>query len=227
VRSKQLDADVHWLFMRMHALMCMHAGDRARGIQLLASLAQSERSGRAFASELLCMADACLLFNDSSDRSQLAHEVSLAPLTGDPDDPPNIWALKVRALSAFDRTAEARRLLAEVPASELVALPRDRDYLGTLGALTRAAMSLDARQYLEALEPLLGPYQDRFSVNIAFYCEGSMLQLGGLIAARLGRAAEACEKLTAAIELSDRTGLSACAAQARLELALCRAHGKL
>ena len=144
-------------------------------------------------------------------------------MAADPDDPPNIWALKVRTLSAAGHASEAQRQLAEVSPAQLAALPCDRDHLGTLGALTRAALALDAREYLEALVPLLTPYADLFATNIAFYCEGSGGQLLGLIAARLGRVAEAQQLLSDAIEHSERRGLRACAAQARLELALCRA----
>lgn len=224
LRSKQLDADVHWLFMRMSALMSIHTGDTAAGAQLLSSLERPDRAGRAFASDLLCASDACLVFQD---RSSLPREALLARLAGGPDDPPDIWALKVRALSAAGQLVEARRLLGEVPASALASLPCDRDYLGTLGALTRAALTLDARPYLEALEPLLLPYEDHFAANITFYCEGSVLELGALIAARLGRVAQACEKLAAAVVRSERAGLGACAAQAKLELALCRANRRV
>ena len=45
-------------------------------------------------------------------------------------------------------------------------LPCDRDYLGTLGSLTRAALAFDARDYLEALVPLFatcGSVRDRTS----------------------------------------------------------------
>jgi plasmid stability protein len=46
----------------------------------------------------------------------------------------------------------------------------------------------------------------------------------GLIAARFGRHKEAREQLTAALALSERAGLGACAAEARLELALRRSQ---
>jgi hypothetical protein len=148
----------------------------------------------------------------------------LSRLAYEPDDPPNIWALKVRVLSAAGFTSEAKRLLVEVPAHCLAGLPCDRDYLGTLGSLTRAALTLDARRYLEALEPLLAPYADKFATNIAFFCEGPLLHMQALIATRFGRHKEAREQLTAAEALSQRAGLGACAAEARLELALRRSQ---
>lgn len=220
-RSKQLDADLHWLFQRMRALVRIHEGDSAGGTQQLLSLERPERSNRAFASDLLCAADAYLILQAPT-RVPTAN--LQACLAHDADDPPNIWALKVRTLCAAGMLSEAARQLAEVPSSELAQLPCDRDYLGTLGALTRAALTLDARPYLEAIEPLLRPYTQYFATNITFHCEGSVLQLLGLIAARLGRNAEAQQLLVEAITLSERRGFGTCAAQARLELALCRAQ---
>jgi hypothetical protein len=219
-RSQQLDTDLHWLLLRMRALARIHEGDTAGGTQQLMSLVRPEHSNRAFASDLLCAADACLIFQTPE---SLPREQLLTLMAADPDDPPNIWALKVRTLSAAGYASEALRQLAEVPATQLAALPCDRDYLGTLGALTRAALALDVREYLEALAPLLAPYADLFATNIAFHCEGSGAQLLGLIAARLGRNVEAQQLLTEAISACEGHGLRACAAQARLELALCRA----
>jgi hypothetical protein len=220
-RSKQLDADLHWLFQRMRALARIHEGDSAGGTQQLTSIERPERSNRAFASDLLCAADACLILQAPA---RVPPESLQAYLAANPDDPPNIWALKVRTLCAAGFMSEAARQLAEVPSSQLAQLPCDRDHLGTLGALTRAALALDAREYLEAIEPLLRPHTQRFATNIAFHCEGSVLQLLGLIAARLGRHVEAQQLLTDAISLSERRGFGASAAQARLELALCRAQ---
>jgi DNA-binding winged helix-turn-helix (wHTH) protein len=221
VRSAKLDADLHWLFLRMQALARIHEGDSAGGTQQLLALDRPQRFSRAFAGDLLCAADACLI---AQAPTRMSRESLLTRLAADPDDPPNIWALKVRTLSAAGFGSEAARQLAEVPASQLAQLPCDRDYLGTLGALARAALALDARDYLEALVPLLQPYADRFAVNIAFYCEGSGYQLLGLIAAQLGRAVEGDQLLREAVALSERRGLGASAAQARLELALCRTH---
>jgi hypothetical protein len=220
-RSEQLDPDLHWVFRRMQALASIHEGNSVDGKRYLAELERQQPRGQAFASHLLCIADACLVFQGAA---RLERQHWLTRLAYQPDDPPNIWALKVRVLSAAGLTSEAWRLLVEVPPERLAALPCDRDYLGTLGALTRAALTLDARDYLSALEPLLAPYSEKFATNIAFYCEGPLMLLQGMIAARMGRQNEARERLSAACELSDRAGLGACAAEARLELALRRSQ---
>jgi hypothetical protein len=154
---------------------------------------------------------------------RIPRESLLERFGAQPADPPNIWAAKLRGLSAAGMLAEARTALAEIEPARLAALPHDRDYLGTLGALTRVALSLNAGEYLEALEPLLLPYVDRFAANVSFYCEGSVLQLLGSIAAHSGRRSEAMERLAEGIKACERAGLQTAAAQARLELSLCRA----
>jgi hypothetical protein len=218
-RSRQLDADLLWQFQRLQAIAIINAGDRTRGVAALRALEVRERPGRAFASDLQCAYDACVVL---AEPERVPRRALLQQLTVEPTDPPNVWALKLRALAAAGLTAEAQAALIAVPAPRLAALPHDRDYLGTLGALVRVALQLDANEYLEALEPLLAPYADHFAANIAFYCEGSMLQLSGSIAARLGRTKRALECLEHGAETCERACLHAAAAQARLDLALLR-----
>ena len=219
-RARQIDADLLWQFLRLRAIARINAGDRAGGADALRALEQRERPGRAFASDLWCAYDACVVLGEPE---RLPRAVLLECFAADPTDPPSVWALKLRALTATGLMAEARSALWDVKASRLEALPHDRDYLGTLGALTRTALSLNASEYLEALEPLLTPHADRFAANLSFFCEGSVQQLLGLIAARRGRRDEALERLTQGLHACERAGLRAAAAQARLELSLCRA----
>lgn len=96
---------------------------------------------------------------------------ALAP---DGEDGPNLWAMKVRALSAGKRYDDARAALHRVAPDNLARLPQDRDYLGTLGALTRAAMVLREVRYLSVLERLLAEHRGSFSINVAFVQEGSV-----------------------------------------------------
>lgn len=85
----------------------------------------------------------------------------------------------------------------------------------------RLRMRLLLNQALMARGQSLLEYSEHFAADISFFCEGSNSQLLGLLAQRLGRPREATERLEHGIALSERAGLSACAAQARLELALC------
>ena len=220
VRARRVDADLLWQFLRLRAVASINIGDRAHGALALRALEQRERPGRAFASDLWCAYDTCVVLGEPE---RMTRETLLERFGVEPTDPPNIWAAKLRGLTAAGMLAEARTALSEREPARLAALPHDRDYLGTLGALTRVALSLNAGEYLEALEPLLLPYSDRFAANLSFHCEGSVMQLLGSIAARSGRRAEALERMAQGIRACERAGLQTAAAQARLELSLCRA----
>jgi hypothetical protein len=108
-----------------------------------------------------------------------------------------------------------------VPAEQLARLPCDREYLGTLGALARAALKLQAPDYVLALYKLLLPYPEHFAVNVSFLCEGSVSQLLGMLARSLGDRASARRQLELAVALSEQSGLLKCSAEAQLELCSC------
>jgi tetratricopeptide (TPR) repeat protein len=218
-RCRQLDAELQWQFARWRALATIHVGRRTEGLEALQALQQRVCPNSAFAPELFCIYDDCVVFGAPTRQSRPA---ILQGLASHPDDPPNLWALKVRTLVSANCLREARSLLHTVPAEQLALLPCDRDYLGTLGALTRAALGLEAHEYLEALVPLLSRYTEQFAVNISFWCEGSIAQLLGLALWQLGKSSEAIGWLEQAVTSSERAGLQACAAEARLDLALRR-----
>ena len=50
-------------------------------------------------------------------------------------------------------------------------LPRDRDYVGTLGALAYALLDLRAHAYLEPLCAALAEYPEHFAADGSFGCE--------------------------------------------------------
>ena len=138
---------------------------------------------------------------------------------------PTSWSIKLRALAAAGLHDRARAGLAALAPAALGRLPRDRDHLGTLGALARTALALGALEHARALEQLLAPYEQHFAVQVAALCEGAALQLLGSLAAALGRPEQAIARLQAGIEASERAGLTVCALQARLELSrLLAAH---
>jgi DNA-binding winged helix-turn-helix (wHTH) protein len=176
------------------------------------------------------------------DRAVVWTELGQAPAIDDdarqalavsPFDPPSIWAMKVRAWTAIaehgadpNARTEARVRLTALSPQEIMALPVDRDFVGTLGHLARAAMTLGAIDHAEVLYRLLSRYPERFAGHVALYCEGSTQQLLGMLALTLGRTAAAMTHLQAAIRRSDGAGYGLRAAEARLQLAAClAAHG--
>jgi hypothetical protein len=125
----------------------------------------------------------------------------------------------VRTLAAAGLHDEAGALLRRVPPERLAALPYDRDYLGTLGCLSRAAVALGALDYAAALHDLLAPHAAYFSAHVAFLCEGSVPQLRAELAWTLGLRDEARTLLKAGIARSANAGLGLAADLARGRLA--------
>jgi hypothetical protein len=111
--------------------------------------------------------------------------------------------------------------LRAVPAAKLAELPCDTDYVGTLGHLARAALMLNALDYVEAVYPLLARYPEHFAGQVSFLCEGSVSQLLGMLAHALGRHVEAVSRFEAGIVANERVGFVPRTAEARLQLAQC------
>jgi hypothetical protein len=219
-RFRELDDDgeMRWHLERLRALMQINVAQAVDGRAALLALHRrshccSERAGTS----LFCVYD---------------QHVVLAPgeLCGSPTllcapdayDPPNIWALKLRTLAAVGSLDEARSSLELVPAERLAELPCDREFLGTMGALARAALCLNAREYMASVYQCLLPYPQYFAVNLSGYCEGSVSLLLGLLARGIGDGQRAQQHLDAAVAHSQQAGLQGCVAEARLEQARCK-----
>lgn len=140
-------------------------------------------------------------------------------LSYSPYDPPSIWSLKVRALEAAGLHAQARATLETVTPEQLAQLPRDSQYLGTLGHLARAVYGVGARAYAATLIELLAPHREQLAAHVSFWCDGSIAQLLGMLASLLGRQREALSWLAEAIAHAERAELPLAAADARLMLA--------
>jgi hypothetical protein len=214
---RELDCELLWYVERSRALLRINQGDTADARAALRKLHCRARSDTAIAgAELFSMYDQTL--DPGGGDLQADWQSAFAP---DAYDPPNIWAMKVRALTAAGSLDEARSALALVPAEQLVRLPCDREYLGTLGALTRVALTLGAEDYARVLYDLLTPYPEYFAVNLSFFCEGSVSQLLGMLARSFGEVERARQHFEAAIAASEKAGLKASAADAQLELDRC------
>ncbi|HET6337599.1 MAG TPA: AAA family ATPase [Polyangiales bacterium] len=208
--------ELGWQVERAHTVQRLNAGDDPSVVDQLRAL--HERAAREVlpGSRLLAAYDQCVISADvgSIDRATLRRI-----LARDSSDPPNIWSMKVRALARVGLTEEAVAQLQAVSPDGLRDLPRDRDYLGTLGALVNAVLELGANEYVEPLYELLRVDSDRFAAHVSFLCEGSIAQLRGSLAARLGLNAEARELYARGVELSANAGLARAAATSRALLA--------
>lgn len=210
--------EVAWHFERFRAIVKINAGACAEGMSLL-----SELHERTEARTLLGAATFCAF-----DRLVVLAELGVEPVVDDalrralayqPSDPPGVWALKVRALVAAGLVDEARSSLAAVPPSRLADLPHDSQYLGTLGHLVRAALTAGMDAYLEALDPLLAPYENYFAGAASMLCDGSFAQLRGMLAAARGNPKEGRMLLERGFVRNERAGFLIRAVESRLELA--------
>jgi hypothetical protein len=116
---------------------------------------------------------------------------------------------------------EARAALHSVAAADLAKLPSDRDILGTLGHVARAALALNSTEYAAALYALLARHRDDFAAGIAFFCEGSVQQLLGMLAPSHAGTQVVIDHYEAAIAANDGAGFALRAIEARLQLARC------
>ena len=208
-RCRGVDSVLSWHVERFHALTRIFRGDRADGLELLRALHQRAFSG----TELACAYDQSVLLGRGA-----ADPLALAPAAC---DAPHVWALKLCALAATGALTEAQDALSLVPAARLAQLPCDREFLGTCGALARAALDLQAEPYARAIYELLLPYPTYYAAGLLTRCEGSVSLLLGLLARSFGDTERARQHLEAAMSLSHSAGLTPSAAEARLALNAC------
>ena len=212
-RCRDLDSELLWFFERCRVIARLNAGEGPTAHAALRALHTRARSLAITGTELFCAYDEVLVLGTAEAGDSLRETFAAVP-----DDRPNLWSLKLRALQAAGMHDEARAALRLVPASRLAALPCDRDYLGTLGALTHAALALGELEYAAALYPLLLPYAQHFAAHMSLVCEGSVSGLLGMLARALGKKSEARTHLLTAIERSARVGLSSSIELAKREL---------
>lgn len=217
--SRELgDEELLWYTQRFRIISRLNEGAGKEELKALAALHKRAADAAIVGSALLAAFDGTVVAGDRAGMEDRFRGV----LDANSDDPPCIWALKVRVLAFVQRRHEAEAALTRLAPRELGRLPGDRDYLGTLAALARAAIDLHARDYAEALEPLLIPHVGQFAANVALWCEGPVTQLLGELLTLRGARAQAVRWFSAAISDSERAGLQRCAAQARLSRVLCR-----
>lgn len=212
--------ELMWHAERFRSLARIDAGEEGPIFEELTKLHRRAAREVTVGSGTFVAYDESVVLPPGASVQTLGHD---DPLAFHPDDPPGIWSLKVRALAASSRNEQARRSLREVPAARLALLPRDRDYLGTLGALTRAALALGELEYAEAIAELLEPHEDCFALHLAFFCEGSVLELLGSIACANGKPSDGLALLEAGAERCDEAGFVRCARRVREVLASARA----
>jgi DNA-binding winged helix-turn-helix (wHTH) protein len=196
--------ELDWYVERARAMQRINVGDAETGVRQLQALHQRGRQSAPPGSLLLQAYDQCVV---SASVSSLSAKELRAALEHDSADSPNICALKVRALARAGMHDEAHAQLLAIAPERIASLPRDRDYLGTLGALVHAVIDLHANAYVEALYGLLAEYPEHFAADGSFACE-PLPQLMGLLARSQGRQCEATSLLARGAAMAERAGLA-------------------
>jgi DNA-binding winged helix-turn-helix (wHTH) protein len=205
-----------WHCERFRAYALINAGETGRGAVVLRELHRRAEQDALLGTSLLCAYDRATVLGAVTD------DATKQALSPDAADSPSIWSLKVRALAASGSLRDAHIALTRWPAAQLPRLPCDRDYLGTLGSLAHAAISVGARDYATVLYTLLEPHDTLFSTHITFACQGSVAQLRGMLARSLGQNEAAIAHLETGLQRCEQAGLKTCAEQARQQLAALR-----
>jgi hypothetical protein len=148
--------------------------------------------------------DQCVV---SAEVGKLSCREVRAALEPDSADSPNICALKVRALARAGMHDEAHAQLRAFASERIGRLPRDRDYLGTLGALAHAVIALRANAYVDVLYGALAEYPEHFAADGSFCCE-PVPRLMGLLARSQARHVEAASLLAQSAAMAERAGLA-------------------
>jgi hypothetical protein len=218
-RCRELRHDeLLWHSQRFHALMRINVGAWSQGVAALDALHRDAERQQILGTDALCAFDRAVISGELVEPPPLDDGLRSA-LAYAECEPPSIWSLKLRALATLGLDDEARSVLRIVTPAQLRELPRDRDYLGTLGHVARASLLLGELRYAEAAADLLLPHRERFAGHVSFLCEGSVSQLVGMLDHALGRTARAIANLEVGIRMNDRAGFAPRAAEARLHLA--------
>ncbi|MET0391117.1 MAG: AAA family ATPase, partial [Polyangiales bacterium] len=218
-RSRQLrHIELIWHSERLQAIDAINRGSTAAGSGALMRLHRQAEEVQILGSAPYCAFDRVVVLGEFGRSSQEVGDV-LTPLLRDTSDPVALWSLKIRALAMAGFVRDARVALEAVSPSALADLPCDRDYLGSLAHLARAVLVLDLPEYNDALYALLSKYTDFYSADIAFYSEGSVAQLLGMLDQARGRHAAASAHFKRAVRMSLTADLLPRAAEARVQLA--------
>jgi len=227
--SRQLQHhELVWHSERWRVLFELHVSPSDTARSRLERLHESARRQRFTGHEPFCAFDRAVVLGTTGVRNGALLELDpldQTALATAVEDPPSIWAMKLRALATAGLTQHALAALRTVPPQRVAALPCDRDYLGTLGHLVRASLLLRADEYYTVLYDLLSPYAHAFAAHVSFYSEGPVSQLLGMLATALGRSGAALRHFEVAIEQCERAQLTMREAEVRLQFAECaRSH---
>jgi hypothetical protein len=224
--SELRHAELVWHFDRMRAIGRMNLGEFAHAREALTELKRR-------AEQLNLHTRASL---EHIDWSELNFQTSSVPL-GSIEyvsvlrphfaQGPLTFAFKVQLLCRLGLTAEARAALDTLSVERIMALPRSRDYIPTLGHIGFACTQTGAKELGEAIYKLLLPYPHMCIVALSLHSFGPVARTLGELANLLGRSSDAAQHFETAISDSERYGLRPQLARSRVQYAQLLSQGSL
>jgi DNA-binding winged helix-turn-helix (wHTH) protein len=212
-RARELGhLELLWHAERMSVLWRIDRGEDATA--LLRALHQRSVEHDILGTELFCAYDRALVLGEIASYPDPA-------LALDPDDPPSIFAMKLRALVSVGAVDHARAALTRLPRANIARLPQDRDYLGTLGALTRVCLQLNETAYYAPLDAALTSAPRCFAIHVSGHCEGAVEQLQGMLSLAQGEEVRALDLLQRGLDQCRAAGLTLCAREIERTLREC------
>jgi eukaryotic-like serine/threonine-protein kinase len=211
--------ELTWHSERWRTLRSINTAANQQAIEALQRLHKRARRQGIVGHETFCAFDEQVVLAVFG-RAPTVDERTREVLTPESHDAPSIWALKIRALATAGLTQAARTAL-QMHSAHITSLPCDRDNLGTLGHLARAAVLLEARDTAATMYEVLLPWSESFAGHISYFSEGPVSQLLGMLAVLLGQQASAKQHFERALVLAQRAELGLRAAEIRLQLARC------
>lgn len=217
-RSKQLHhAELGWHCERGLALLQIAAGEGTRGHDALAALHARIAPLRLFGTDVFLAYDRVVVLGTASRESGCDDRLRRA-LAYDPEDPPPIWAMKIRALARLGLVDDARAALRALGPAEITLLPCDAAYLGTLCHLAHAVVALGESSHYDVLTRALTAHADAFSSHVFALADGPVSSALALLAQASGDTLGAVALWEQTLERSERAGFALCAAEARRRL---------
>jgi DNA-binding winged helix-turn-helix (wHTH) protein/tetratricopeptide (TPR) repeat protein len=211
--------ELTWHSERWRTLRSINTAANQQAIEALQRLHKRARRQGIVGHETFCAFDEQVVLAVFG-RAPSVDERTREALTPESHDSPSIWALKIRALATAGLTQSARAAL-QMHSAHLATLPCDRDHLGTLGHIARAAVLLEARDVAATMYEVLLPWAESFAGHVSYFSEGPVSQLLGMLAVLLGQPAQAKLHFERALVLAQRAELGLRAAEIRLQLARC------
>jgi DNA-binding SARP family transcriptional activator len=205
-----------WIVTVYRALVTLLEGDLERAEQLvfearaLGERAQSWNAAVSFGLQLYVL---------RAEQGRLAELEQLVAEAAASYDRYPVWRCVETHLAARLGRPDAFRLFDSLTANGFAALRFDEEWLVGMSLLAEAACALDLRIAASWLYERLSGYGDRIAVSYPEVSTGAVARYLGLLAAAIGRTAEAVGHFEHALELHSRIGARSWLARTRHDLA--------